>query len=54
MVLANREAENYITLWTYYFIHGNYPAQFRHIAPRLGNIKEHRGCISNEQRRCKK
>ena len=24
------------------FIHGNYPAQFRHIAPRLGNIKEHR------------
>ena len=24
------------------FIHGNYPAQFRHLAPRLGESGEHR------------
>ena len=23
------------------FVHGNYPAQFRHLAPTLANIKEH-------------
>ena len=32
------------------FVHGNYPAQFRHLAPTLANIKEHR-ILHNSERR---